>query len=435
MKAKKSKNAVRAVALLLCLAFVFCTIGNAAFEPQNDSNAASPSGASVDPNMLHITSGGDGKWEINRGSTKTMSVSGAKAVGVTFTTSNNAVVSCTKSGKITGIGEGIATITATTSDGQYYSICKVACLTRINPAAVLNSRWFINLAFSFPQLSSIMRLLLVRKDISVIGEIGSYYYVEYDGSYFYMLKTLMKQKANGHYQMTINHYYDQGYDMRFGNAKARIEEYCNEFRQIMLELFDLEITSNIESCTSSADSCKIMTYGSVSSTHLADPCPKNGRHNSNSCLTTEALRNSLTLSKGFGSGTVSNMLWTGHIMDNDAPSISYGFNHSVIFTTANTVSRLNNYTNKSNSEIRRLSLYELIHETAHQLGLHDHYCYGIQVDKIICSNPNCAVCHPELMTFSQCVMFDIPRFENTPTDSLFCRECKAAIKEHIKNHH
>lgn len=238
------------------------------------------------------------------------------------------------------------------------------------------------------------------------------------------------------YLMTQYHYYDEGYNIRFGSASTKIYDYASVFNDVMMDLFNLKVCPYVESYTSSADTCKILSYGSVKSNNLTKGCPETDNHgvqDESSCTTTISLRNQLLTDKHTGSDVVTKAVWTGHIMDGNPTSNSESMSHTLVFTTANTVkynSQNGTYSNRATSSIRYYSLYELFHETGHQLGLVDGYCFKDNGSSH-CSNPNCYYCNKE--TIPNCIMAVIKSGEDS--NNVFCDDCEETIRNHLKDHH
>ena len=233
------------------------------------------------------------------------------------------------------------------------------------------------------------------------------------------------------YLFTEYHYYDQGYNIRFGSASTKIYTYASVINDVMMDLFKLKINPYVYSYTSPADQCKVLQYDSVKSNNLASSCPKNGNHNDESCLTSKSLRDNLQNTFGAGNEYIAKTAWTGHIMDENAMSNSQrNPSFILIFTTGNTVNK-STYQNKSASVIRSRSIYELIHETSHQFELHDHYC---KKNGSPCTNQYCYSC-TRGYSAPRCIMnlpFDTENYNN---DELFCDECLDNIKTHLNDHH
>ena len=200
----------------------------------------------------------------------------------------------------------------------------------------------------------------------------------------------------------------------------------------MMELFNLKVCPYVDSYTSLADNCKILSCGEVNKNNLSKSCPQTGNHHENSCLVTTHIRDDMLSHKDNGSPTVTKCIWTGHIMDSHKGDRSHSESttQSIIFTTGNTVYS-NSYANKSNNSVKKLSLYEIVHETSHQLSANDHYCYG-KDGSGLCKNPNCVICWGNGV-LPECIMGKV--IYPTDTYDLFCEECETKIKNHIEDHH
>ena len=234
------------------------------------------------------------------------------------------------------------------------------------------------------------------------------------------------------YMMTEYHYYDEGYKKRFSSPNTKIADYASVLNDVMMANFGLKVCYYIELYTSAADQCKIWKYGSDKYlNNLSGSCPKTGNHNTDSCLRTTHIRDILLAEKGWGTDVITKAVWTGHIMDGHKPSSSESVSQTLVFTTTNTVSYSSGtYSNKSSTDIRYYSLYEITHETGHQLGLNDGYCYKDIVNGT-CSNKNCFTCRK--LPLPNCIMAQI----KSPTNStnMFCDDCKEKINSHLKDHH
>ncbi len=233
------------------------------------------------------------------------------------------------------------------------------------------------------------------------------------------------------YMMTEYHYYDEGYKKRFSSPNTKIADYASVLNDVMMANFGLKVCYYIEPYTSAADKCKKWKYGDDYLDYLSGSCPKTENHNPDSCLRTIHMRDVLLEDKGWGTDVITKAVWTGHIMDGHKPSNSEIVSQTLVFTTANTVSYSSGtYSNKSPSYLRYYSLYEITHETGHQLGLNDGYCYKDGNGKH-CSNSNCFYCNGE--PIPNCIMAQI----KSPTNStnMFCDDCKEKINSHLKDHH
>ncbi|WP_194766129.1 carbohydrate-binding protein [Tamlana sp. I1] len=83
------------------------------YKPVNSSNTVGVTGISVSPNTLALNVGDQGNL------TATITPSNASDKTATFTSSNTAVATVNQSGVVTAVANGTATITATSTDGNY----------------------------------------------------------------------------------------------------------------------------------------------------------------------------------------------------------------------------------------------------------------------------------------------------------------------------
>ena len=223
---------------------------------------------------------------------------------------------------------------------------------------------------------------------------------------------------------TMHHYVDQGYRVRF-DGYSDILIYSNIVAEKFEQFFGIQVLSSIILYTSPADTCKTDQFGSVTDANLTSDCNHTPTH-----LTTGELRNAL----GDGTNTVSRVLWTGHILPGNPSSNSAA--HSVIITPRHTTTG-DGFTNKSDFEVRKESIYTLMHETSHQLGLPDHYCYGKDSNdpERKCINEYCDECVFGRGEARQCLMSYRYDVENTSEATLYCSSCLASINAHLTDHH
>lgn len=240
------------------------------------------------------------------------------------------------------------------------------------------------------------------------------------------------------YFLTEYHYYDNGYKIRFPNVNNKtpsesIYSYTSVLNNLMIKLFKLKVCSYVNEYTSLADTCKTLSYGEVNKNNISKACPRTESHNVNSCLERGVLWDKFKTDVGHGNNTTIKLLWTGHILPNHQVSAAQNGSESIIMTTANTVfhnKSTNTYSNKSDAEIRKNSLYTLTHETGHLLGTIDGYCKHDNSSGH-CSNENCYSCNgkPEPI----CIMVQL--FSPEESNVVFCDECTKIINEHLKDHH
>ena len=227
------------------------------------------------------------------------------------------------------------------------------------------------------------------------------------------------------YLMTQYHYYDKGYEERFGSAESKIFDYASFLNDVMMANFKLKVCPYVAEYTSIADTCKILSYKKVDKNNISKDCPKNKEHKNDSCLKSIYLRDDLKKQFGNGGGTVSKVAWTGHLMsdyENDRSNSTVGMG-SIIMNIYGTI---------NSTTIRKDRLYTLTHETGHQLSLNDHYCYGNKESNGgVCTNPYCSDCTGEPLPVG-CIMFERINLENTTFTKIYCDNCQNNILNYIK---
>ena len=227
----------------------------------------------------------------------------------------------------------------------------------------------------------------------------------------------------------IDHYYDMGFEARFSpinsNTKHLIQAYENVVSERLLSIFGLEVLSTYTSYTSRADSCKIETYGD----NLADACNENCAHNNqyhtqSSTFRTSALR---------GSTISTTSIWTGHLLANNTRSNSSSSHHSIIITPY--IIRNLIPVDEYEEIIAMQQTFTLIHELSHQIGAHDHYCYGKDQNTGVCSNAYCDTCHPPATPRTSCIMTERCDISTCSDENMYCFECRNIIASHLEGHH
>ena len=229
----------------------------------------------------------------------------------------------------------------------------------------------------------------------------------------------------------MKHYADEGYATRFGNLST-IYDAKYFVSQKLKAIFGLEVSSSVQYFTSTADQCKNQEGGTLNST-----CRYAGTENDH---LTEA---ALLANVGYGTPTLTKYAWTGHIIpdsDNDprgAVSGSYSSAGVVVMLPRHFLT--SNLSNASASVIKNRSYCTLLHETSHQLGAPDHYCYGNENDDI-CSNDQCDIHAYNRSSIRKCIMGEaVPpyndKMESINNIDMYCYDCVWAICAHIRNHH
>ena len=232
------------------------------------------------------------------------------------------------------------------------------------------------------------------------------------------------------YEYTLDHYYDEGYDIRYtdstSTALEKIVNYHNIVAEKYLLRFNLEVIPNYYSFSSIADECK----ETVSASNLSTPCNHSTDH-----LTSTSILMDFNRMGYWGTEICTTVFWTGHILTGNALSASYSpTSNMVIITPATTTDE--NYQNESAEKILTESIYILLHETSHQLGAKDHYCakgYHSLNDLSAsgydrCDNTTCDICRYDTAPRA-CVMTN--RYDGYP----HCSDCISIIKEHLLDHH
>ncbi len=236
------------------------------------------------------------------------------------------------------------------------------------------------------------------------------------------------------YSFNIQHYYDEGYEVRFDNVPADIAEYQAMCSAILFELFDLDVSFTIENYTSCADEC---TGTPVTLARTKQVCSHTATHK-----TRDALFNQSCLEHSPRSNVRTNVVWTGHKLDTGS-SASYTDYYVVVITIGMVTD--SNSDNKSDAIIRDERIYTLLHELAHQLGAADHYCYDKNSNN--CNNPtnDCYRCDNGMTTEPDCLMsyrmYNLEELlESNDLSDIFCDQCLSTIHAkgiltHLNNHH
>lgn len=239
------------------------------------------------------------------------------------------------------------------------------------------------------------------------------------------------------YNYTIKNYYDQGYDVRFSNASSLMAEYQAVCSNIFLEVFGIGTSSSIQSYTSCADDC---TGTPVTIGDTTTGC--SGWHLFVNHKSSNQIRSDLISQFGNGTTTTSRVAWTGHLLDTGS-SNSVSSSHTVVMTIGMVTDGSNN--NLGAAVIRRERIYTLLHESSHQLGAPDHYCYDTSSSN--CNNPtnDCWRCDNGLSSPPTCVMSsrwsDLEtRLNNGTLSGNYCAQCRSSthslgIVRHLNNHH
>jgi len=274
----------------------------------------------------------------------------------------------------------------------------------------------------------------------------------------------------GYYDTTVNHYFDIGYTMLLRDRNLVADDawfgWFNERTdQIFFELVGLNIdAATAQMFASSMDLCRTSRnnrYGNVGidnacqhhehSIHCIRTC-SNHTHTAAcwynyvlicghvqlcynySCNDAMVFRRRIMAGEGPGPGELgsTNIVWSGNVTN-------WGAYQNRSFANARGGTNVF-MLNREEDTYRILRTY--IHEMAHILGVHDHYCGdhpngGGCVGGIYCWNP---ACNPELPGRNPRVQFCIMGVNsrvNMATQSaheMFCQDCINDVQRHLITH-
>ena len=224
------------------------------------------------------------------------------------------------------------------------------------------------------------------------------------------------------YAYSINHYYDNGFNVRFPNGASELPEYQRVVSNALLRIFGLSTNVNgIQMYVSAADSC-CGTPVTVSET--TTPCTHDPVHKNRTALMTH-----MASSYGYGTNTTVKSIWTGH---------NLVVNRAVSFPSPDYTIVL-----PPQSTTRAGRIYMLMHETSHQLGATDHYCYEDGTNG--CTNLDCWSCYFNYSVRPTCIMdaWDLnieSKLSSGNLSSIYCSTCLSythddGIFKHLNNHH
>lgn len=220
----------------------------------------------------------------------------------------------------------------------------------------------------------------------------------------------------------IKNYVDKGYQVRFDGGIGDVMGYTQTVGNKFQSIFGLKSTATYDSYTSKADICKMLMDSNVTFSNLAKPCLH---------FPTHSTRSDLLTALGSGAPTNLKVMWTGHILNGNPPSVTFPDSYYSLNTPCMTTTG-SEYTNKSDYDVRRESLHTDMHEISHLLGAPDHYCN--QTDSSPCSNPHCYI-HVDGRPKEdkpKCIMQDrIPNLDTYDETEIYCSSCLKIISEHL----
>ncbi len=226
-------------------------------------------------------------------------------------------------------------------------------------------------------------------------------------------------------------YFDAGFEERFtddfGWAEYKIAKVQNIVSQKFKLFFELNVVPMYIPYRSKADDCKISTYGYVQSDNISKACA----HTVN-CLTWDKQCFKIQSAYGNGTNRIAKVLWTGHIMENNATSVSRPSANMAMITPTNTFAH---GVPTSGDLLEQYQFGDFMHELSHLLGTNDHYCYGKPSEQNSCANPYCDACNGR--STRKCIMqeYEIGMKDEFTSSGIYCSDCIQNIQNHINNHH
>ncbi len=330
--------------------------------------------------------------------------------------SNNKILS------VKGISAG--TVTLTVKSGSDKDTCSICCIDKWGTPETAKAETAIKV-MNIPGGEAVSsKTISVGATVMALGNISNKYLYVSSGNIWGFIKT--EDFPGIKYVMSQYHYYDQGYDERFKNVAQKISEYADVLNDVMMANFKLRVFYSISPYTSVADNCKIMSYGLVDLNNLGNSCPQTSGHYSDSCLLSDNVRDDLRNQFGRGGGSISKVVWIGHIMKDNARSNAIVGNGDIIMTPYGTIGQ-------TETEIREDRVYTLVHETSHQFGIYDHYCKeDYQGPLLRCTNTHCIDCYGNGES-KDCIMYKRENIEEEMFTELYCDACKENILNYIKD--
>lgn len=240
---------------------------------------------------------------------------------------------------------------------------------------------------------------------------------------------------NCDYSFVIKHYYDNGYDVRFGNSYSDIVTYQNICSNILLNIFGINTSVTVQGYTSCSDTC---TDTPVTLSDTTTSCS----HSLTDHKTRNKLRKDIIDQFGAGTSITTKVSWTGHVLESGS-SCTYVDDQIIIMSIGMVTDA--SHTNLPSSQIRYERIYTLLHESSHALGAPDHYCYDKTSSN--CNNPtnDCWRCDRGLSAEPSCLMSyrmnDLEsRLNNNNLSNIYCSQCMSSthakgIVTHLDDHH
>ena len=228
--------------------------------------------------------------------------------------------------------------------------------------------------------------------------------------------------CNFDYRCNVNHYYDEGFELRYQNAELppdkRIRQYHNEVDKRLMRMFGIHLAGRYEAITSEADKFKgTVTADNINQTYQNYPDQ----------LTTDGLRSSVNYE---GTKWEKLVIWTGHILNYNMTSDSNLLRHSVVMTPHHTTTGSPNYILIPEEKVKMHNIYSFMHEMSHQFDAKDHYCLDLESEEV-CGNTLCDRCY--IVDYqSPCIMsnrtYDLYSFIY---EDMYCNKCIDDINTYL----
>ena len=285
------------------------------------------------------------------------------------------------------------------------------------------------------------------------GEINNYGLVikaknKGTGAYFYgpslqNIRYLQLSITYYPYVATVNHYYDNAYNVRYSQSKygnnspsVVIGQYQDWVSSVFSTLFSLKIISNTpQKYTSLADMCKLNQGLTINTSSMNQECPGGTGHGykdkSNrlysKCTDRYAVHKSFIEDKP-GNNICCNVLWTGNQMYANGEI----YNRATFWNNNIFIYDPFEPNNRIDQEKR-----DIMHELAHNFGAPDEYCSNENLPAgKDCGVAGCPIHHPERF-IGDCIMgyamYDSDRIFQAK--NIFCEFCIEDIKKHLEKHH
>lgn len=245
------------------------------------------------------------------------------------------------------------------------------------------------------------------------------------------------------FDLTLNIYYDQAFNVRYGDGNSLIKELESEMQNLLWKTANIRLIFNPPlQIASTPDTCKTYRNLTLNLTTINEICPANPslddpdcayhNHNLNNDESCENCTSWLQIYRDFieeypGSNTTS-ILFTGNKLYNNAGqqcNRSYlWYNNGICIQEIQ-----DNY-----SEYQLEMVPFIMHEIAHSIDAPDHYHEAPEGER--CKNEAlCIECHPETGRPTWCLMSDGWLYEPYNEEFLWCDDCYNEVMLYLIDHH